>query len=99
MHPMTVAVDLAQDVFEVALSRGQGDIDHRAGWPRRQFAAFVDTLAPSTVVVMEACGSAHYWGRRCANRGAIVRLLPPAYVRPYVRRNKTDRTDTEALLE
>lgn len=48
---------------------------------------------------MEACGTAHYWGRRGQARGLAVRLLPPQYVRPYVRRNKTDRTDTEALLE
>jgi len=48
---------------------------------------------------MEACGTAHHWGR-CAQRGGhTVTLLPPAYVRPSVRRNKTDRTDAEALLE
>lgn len=48
---------------------------------------------------MEACGTAHYWGRRCQARGLAVRLLPVQYVRPYVRRNKSDRTDTEAMLE
>jgi transposase len=48
---------------------------------------------------MEACGTAHFWGRRCHARDLRVTLLPPQYVRPYVRRNKTDRTDTEALLE
>jgi transposase len=48
---------------------------------------------------MEGCGTAHYWGRRAQARGAVVRLLPVQYVRPYVRRNKTDRTDAEALLE
>jgi transposase len=48
---------------------------------------------------MEACGTAHYWGRRCQARGAAVRLLPAQYVRAYVRRNKTDRADAEALLE
>ena len=48
---------------------------------------------------MEACGTAHYWGRRCQARGHRVRLLPVQYVQPYVRRNKTDRTDTDALLE
>jgi transposase len=96
---MTVAVDLAKDVFEVAVSAGHGDVQARHRFTRKQFATFVETLAPQTLVVMEACRSAHYWGRRCATKGAVVRLLPPAYVRPYVRRNKTDRTDTEALLE
>jgi transposase len=48
---------------------------------------------------MEACGSAHYWARRIERLGHQVRLLPPNQVRPYVRRNKTDRTDTDALLE
>ena len=48
---------------------------------------------------MEACGTAHDWGRRCQTHGLVVRLLPVQYVRPYVRRNKTDRTDTEAMLE
>ena len=48
---------------------------------------------------MEACGTAHYWGRVAQQDGHTVTLLPPAYVRPYVRRNKTDRTDAEAILE
>ena len=51
------------------------------------------------LVVMEACGTAHYWGRRCQAHGHHVQLLPVQYVKPYVRRNKTDRMDTEALLE
>lgn len=59
----------------------------------------MDRLPAGATVVMESCGTAHYWGRRCQARGAVVRLLPAQYVRPYVRRNKTDRTDTEALLE
>jgi transposase len=48
---------------------------------------------------MEACGSAHYWGRRIQDLGHRVLLLPPHHVRPYVQRNKTDRTDTKGLLE
>jgi transposase len=59
----------------------------------------IDGLSAGTTVVMEACGTAHHWGRRCQARGLAVRLLPVQYVRPYVRRNKTDRTDTEAMLE
>jgi transposase len=48
---------------------------------------------------MEACATSHYWGRRLRSLGFDVILIPPHYVRPYVRRNKTDRTDCEALLE
>jgi transposase len=50
-------------------------------------------------IVMEACGWAHYWGRRFQDLGHSVVLLPPAYVRPYVLRNKTDRSDVKGLLE
>lgn len=99
MDAMTVAIDLAKEVFEIAISTERGRIQSRRRLTRRQFGIYVDSLAPDTVVVMEACGSAHYWARRCQQRGATVRLLPPQYVRPYVRRNKTDRTDAEALLE
>jgi transposase len=94
-----VAVDLAKDVFEVAWANRAGRIVDRRRLTRRQFERFVDELGAETTVVMEACGTAHYWGRRCQARGVAVRLLPVQYVRPYVRRNKTDRTDTEGMLE
>ena len=79
-------------------SRRPGDRTEAADAPpvraiRRQ------RLTAGTEVIMEACGTAHYWGRRCQARDLRVRLLPVQYVRPYVRRNKTDRTDTEAMLE
>lgn len=99
MDATTVAVDLAKDVFEVAVANRAHRIVDRKRLTRRQFERFVDELGPNTTVVMEACGTAHYWGRRCQARGVAVRLLPVQYVRPYVRRNKTDRTDTEGMLE
>jgi transposase len=99
MDATTVAVDLAKDVFEVALANRAGRIFERKRLTRPQFERFIDGLTPETEVVMEACGTAHYWGRRCQARQLRVRLLPGQYVRPYVRRNKTDRTDTEAVLE
>jgi transposase len=99
MDATTVAVDLAKDVFEVAVATHAGRIIERKRLTRRAFERYLDALAPGTGVVMEACGTAHYWGRRCQAQGAQVRLLPAQYVRPYVRRNKTDRTDAEALLE
>jgi transposase len=98
MDATTVAVDVAKTVFEVAIANREWHIVARHRFNRRQFTQFLATASP-THVVMEACGTAHFWGR-CAQRyGHLVTLLPPAYVRPYVRRNKTDRTDAEALLE
>jgi transposase len=99
MDATTVAVDLAKDVVEVAVANRAHRIVDRKRLTRRQFESFVDGLSAGTEVVMEACATAHYWGRRCQARGLTVRLLPVQYVRPYVRRNKTDRTDTEAMLE
>jgi transposase len=99
MDIKTIGVDLAKDVFEVAISTELGRVTARRRLTRRQFALFVETLEPGTRVVLEACGTAHYWARRCLARGAEVRLLPAQHVRPYVRRNKTDQADAAALLE
>lgn len=98
MSSVTIAVDLAKHVFEVAVSAEQGRITERRRMSRTQFERFWSGRAPCRVV-MEACASAHYWGRRLRALGFEIRLLPPHYVRAYVRRNKTDRTDCEALLE
>ena len=76
MDATTIGIDLAKDVFEIAISDRRGRVHERRRLARRQFGVFVDTLSPDTVVVMEACGTAHYWGRRCRARGAEVRLLP-----------------------
>ena len=98
MDAMTVAVDLAKSVFEVAIANAQWRVMERRRLTRARFTRFVaDT--PPTHVVMEACGTAHYWGRLAQEHGHRVTLVPPAYVRPYVRRNKTDRADAEAILE
>lgn len=98
MKPTTVAVDLAKDVFDVAVANRHWRIteSHRLSRPR--FHRFIESLEP-THVAMEACGSAHYWGRLLQRHGHRVSLLPAIYVRPYVRRNKTDRSDAEAILE
>ncbi len=93
-----IAVDLAKAVFEVAVSDRPGRVARRERLPRSQFLAFFAQHAAATVV-MEACGSAHYWGRRVEQLGHKVILLPPHHVHPYVRRNKTDRTDAKGILE
>lgn len=98
MSSVTIAVDLAKHVFELAVSSTAGRISERRRLSRSQFERFWADR-PGGRVVMEACGSSHYWGRRLRAMGFEVVLLPPQYVRAYVRRNKTDRTDCEALLE
>ena len=98
MHSTTIAVDLAKSVFEVAVSQRPGKVSERHRLSRGQFSRFLTDQAPATVV-MEACGTAHYWGREAGARGHRVVLLPPRAVRPYVLRNKTDGADAKGLLE
>ncbi|MGH8252283.1 MAG: IS110 family transposase [Steroidobacteraceae bacterium] len=94
----TIAIDLAKNVFELAVADGSGEVLERKRLSRAQFVRFFDNRRVDRVV-MEACGTAHYWGRWFAGRGVAVSLLPAQYVRAYVRRNKTDRADAAALLE
>ena len=94
----TIAVDVAKSVFEVAVSTRPGRVAERHRLTRPQFARFV-ALHPPATVLMEACGSAHFWGRQAEAHGHRVLLLPPQAVRPYVPRNKTDRADAKGLLE
>ena len=98
MQHTTIAVDLAKSVFEVAVSQRVGRVTKRQRLTRGQFARFVQESEPATFV-MEACGTAHFWGREAQSRGHEVVLLPPHAVRPYVLRNKTDGADAKALLE
>lgn len=93
-----IAADVAKAVFELAVSDRPGHVCRRARLPRAAVQAFF-AQQPPTVVVMEACGSAHYWGREFQKLGHRVTLLPPHQVRPYVQRNKTDCTDAKGILE
>lgn len=93
-----IAVDVAKAVFEIAISDRPGRVNRRERPNRHQFLPFLAQQPPATVV-MEACGSAHYWAREIQKLGHQVVLLPPHHVRPYIRRNKTDRTDAKGILE
>ena len=93
-----IAVDVAKAVFELAISERAGHVARRARLPRAQFLPFM-AQQPAATVFMEACGSAHYWAREIEKLGHRVVLLPPHHVRPYIRRNKTDRTDAKGILE
>ena len=93
-----IAVDVAKSVFEIVVSHEAGTVHERARVPRNKFLAFF-VQRPAATVIMEACGSAHHWGREIQRLGHQVVLLPAHQVRPYVLRNKTDRTDAKGLLE
>lgn len=98
MKDTLIAVDLAKSVFEVAISHRPGKVASRHRLSRAKFLPFL-AQQPAAAVVMESCGSAHHWARRLVELGHRPLLLPAAYVRPYVRRSKTDRSDTKGLLE
>src|SRR5437899_10104370 len=91
MNSTTIAVDVAKSVFEVAVSEQPGLVRERHRLSRARFRQFL-AEQPSATVVMEACGSAHHWARQAQSQGHHVVLVPPHAARPYVLRNKTDRT-------
>lgn len=98
MNATTVAVDLAKNVFALAVADEQWKVVERARLTRGQLERWFQNRAVR-LVVMEACATAHHWARVLRGRGVEVRLLPASYVRAYVRRNKTDAADAQALLE
>ncbi len=98
MNATTVAVDLAKNVFQLAVADGQWHVVESHRLTRAQFERWFPNREVS-LVIMEACGSAHHWARWLNGLGIEVMLLPAAYVRAYVKRNKTDAADALALLE
>lgn len=98
MNTTQIGVDLAKSVFEVAVSHEPGRVHERHRLSRTGFRRFFATRAPSEVL-LEACSSAHYWGRELQGLGHRVALLPPADIARYRDGNKTDRADAKALLE
>lgn len=98
MNATTVAVDLAKSVFQLAVADEQWQIVETQRLTRTQFERWFVNREVG-LVIMEACGSAHHWGRWLNSLGIEVRLLPAQYIRAYVKRNKTDAADAAALLE
>lgn len=94
----TVGIDLAISVFQIHGSDAGGGVVFRKKLRRDQVLAFFSQL-PRCVVAMEACASAHYWAREIAAFGHDTRLIPPAYVKPFVKRQKNDMADAEAICE
>jgi len=98
MQISTMGVDLAKSVFQVHGVDAAGEVVVAKTLRRTQVLGFFSGLAPCRVG-LEACGSAHHWAREIAALGHEVKLVSPKDVKPYVRRNKTDRTDAKGLLE
>jgi transposase len=94
----TVGIDLAKNVFQVHGVDECGKTTLKKQLKRAQVAEFFATLPPS-VVGMEACGSAHHWARKLQCFGHTVKLMAPQFVKPYVKTNKNDAADAEAICE
>ncbi len=94
----TIGLDLAKNVFQVHGADCDGQVVLRRQLRRSQVETFFAELPPC-LVGMEACGSPHHWARVIGRYGHEVRLMPPAYVKPYVRRNKNDGRDAEGCCE
>lgn len=98
MHITTLGIDLAKSVFQLHGVDDGGRVVLRKKVRRGALLDTISGLAPC-LIGMEACATSHYWARELAAHGHEVRLMPPAYVKPYVKRQKNDMTDAEAICE
>ena len=98
MNVSTVGLDLAKNVFQGHAINEAGEVIVRKALRRRQVMPFFSRLEPC-LIGMEACGTSHFWAREIAALGHEVKLMPPAYVKPYVKRGKTDAGDAAAICE
>jgi transposase len=97
-QPVTIGIDLAKNVFQVHGVGADGQVVLRRKLRRAQMLEVFGRLSPC-LIGMEACAGAHHWARELATLGHEVRLMPPSYVKPYVKRGKTDQADAEAICE
>ena len=93
-----VGIDLAKRSFQLHGARADGSVGFRKKLVRNKVLNFLASQ-PRCVVAMEACASAHHWGREILKLGHEVRLIPPLYVKPFVKRQKNDAADAEAICE
>jgi len=98
MHITTIGVDLAKTIFQVHGVTDEGKVAFNRSLRRNQVLPFFSKLDPC-LIGMEACGTSHHWAREISALGHEVKLMPPIYVKPYVKRGKTDAADAEAICE
>ena len=94
----TIGLDIAKSVFQVHGVDAGGQVVIRRQLKRRAILEFFQKLPPCLIGI-EACASSHHWSRELQALGHTVRLMPPAYVKPYVKRQKNDMADAEAICE
>lgn len=97
-HVATIGLDIAKSVFQVHGVDAEGGVVIRQKLTRARLLKFFEKLGPCLVGI-EACGTAHHWARELIGLGHDVRLMPPSYVKPYVKRQKNDMADAEAICE
>lgn len=97
-HITVIGLDLAKNIFQLHCADDQGHCVQRKTIRRNKLLTFFSNLAPC-IVGMEACGSSHYWAREIKKLGHDVKLMAPQYVKPYVKTNKNDAADAEAICE
>jgi len=98
MKITTIGIDLAKEVFQIHGVDGRGKAVLRKQLKRKDMAKFFANLEPC-LIGMEACGSAHHWARKLGEYGHTVKLMAPQFVKPYVKTNKNDVADAEAICE
>jgi len=98
MRITTIGLDLAKNIFQVHGVTDEGDVAFNKPLRRARVLPFFAKLEPCLIGI-EACSSAHYWGRELTALGHQVKLMPPSYVKPYVKRGKSDAADAEAICE
>lgn len=98
MNITTIGLGLAKNIFQVHGVTDEGDIAFNKPLRRARVLPFFTKLEPCLIGI-EACSRAHYWGRELMALGHKVKLMPPAYVKPYVKRGKSDAADAEAICE
>lgn len=98
MQRTTIGLDIAKNVFHLVVINAKGKLLKRKQLRRKQVLAYTGSLPPC-LMVLEACGGAHYWARAMRAQGHEVKLIAPQYVKPFVRGNKNDYNDAQAIAE
>lgn len=98
MKVTTIGLDLAKNVFQVHGITDNNEVAFNPALRRSRVLPFFDNLEPCLIGI-EACGTSHYWARELMKLGHEVKLIPPVYVKPYVKRGKSDAADAEAICE
>lgn len=94
----TVGIDLSKNVFQLHGCSSIGEVVFRKQLKRNKLLSFISEL-PTCTIAMEACSGSHNWGWQSEALGHLVRLIPPKYVKPFVKRSKSDAIDAEAICD